>query len=91
MERVDDIHEQSNDHHKLCENEIPTPQRESLQALEDPDFFQATLDSAMSRYDEMNRPDTMPVETQVFGYINWLLAERHLEVDVSYDCQHDLS
>jgi hypothetical protein len=91
MERVDDIHEQSNDHHKLCENEIPTPQRESLQALEDPDFFQATLDSAMSHYDEMNRPDTMPVETQVFGYINWLLAERHLEVDVSYDCQHDLS
>ncbi|CAN9107663.1 unnamed protein product [Alternaria sp. RS040] len=91
MERVDNIHEQLNDHHKLCENKIPLPQRKSLQALKDLDFFQATLDSAMSHYDEMDRPDTMPVETQVFQYINWLLAERHLEVDVSYDCQHDLS
>lgn len=91
MERVVNIHKQLNDHHKLCENKIPTPQRKSLQALKDLDFFQATLDSAMSHYDEMDRPDTMPVETQVFQYINWLLAERHLEVDVSYDCQHDLS
>lgn len=90
-ERVDNIREQLNEHGRLCENKIPIPQRDSLQALKDPDFFQATLGSAMSHYDEMDRPDTMPVETQVFEYINWLLAERHLEVDVSYDCQHDLS
>ncbi|RYN38248.1 hypothetical protein AA0119_g458 [Alternaria tenuissima] len=86
--RTDEYGEQLEEHRRLCENGIPIPRQGCLQALEDPDIFKATLDSAMSHFDEMDRPDTMSVEQQVFDYINWLLAEGHLDIDVSYDCEH---
>ncbi|KAI5379166.1 hypothetical protein J4E82_002153 [Alternaria postmessia] len=80
--------EKFDEHCRLCENDIPTPQRDCLQALQDLDIFKETLDSAMSHYDEMDRPDTMPLEEQAFKYINWLLIEGHLDIDVSYECEH---
>ncbi|KAI4707096.1 hypothetical protein J4E89_008035 [Alternaria sp. Ai002NY15] len=49
----------------------------------------ATLNSAMSHYDEMNRPDTMPADEQVYAYINWILKEGYLDIDVSNGCEHD--
>jgi len=61
----------------------------SLRALKDPDVFSATLNSAMSHYDEMNRPDTMPADEQVYAYINWILKEGYLDIDVSNGCEHD--
>ncbi|CAN9134159.1 unnamed protein product [Alternaria alternata] len=81
-------HERYDEHLRLCASGLPIPQRECLQALRDPDIFGKTLNSAMSHYDEMDRPDTMPLEEQAFKYINWLLIEGHLDIDVSYECEH---
>jgi len=77
------------EHYQCCKNGIPVPRRESLRALKNPDVFSATLNSAMSHYDEMDRPGTMPVEEQVFEYINWILKEGYLDIDVSDGCEHD--
>lgn len=87
-ERTRGMREKAGEHRRLCENGIPIPRRESLYALKDPDIFETTLNSAMSYYDEMDRPDDMPLEEQVFRYINWLLTEGHLNIDVSYECVH---
>jgi len=76
------------DHIQCCKNGLPVPRVESLRALQDPDIFSVTLDSAMSHYDEMDRPDTMPAEEQVFEYINWILKEGYLNIDVSDGCEH---
>jgi len=74
------------EHYQCCRNGLPVPRRASLQALQDPDVLRATLDFAMSHYDEMNRPDTMPAEEQVYAYINWILEEGYLDIDVSDGC-----
>ncbi|CAN9330023.1 unnamed protein product [Alternaria alternata] len=81
-------HERYDEHLRLCASGLPIPQRECLRALRDPDIFGKTLNSAMSHYDEMDRPDTMPLEEQAFKYINWLLIEGHLDIDLSYECEH---
>jgi hypothetical protein len=86
--RIDEIRDAHDEHAKFCQLGLPLPRRESLQVLKDPEIFEATLESAMSHYDEMDRLDTMPAEEQVFEYINWLLAEGHLDIEVSYECEH---
>jgi len=77
------------EHLQCCTNGLPVPRVESLRALQDSDVFSVTLDYAMSHYDEMERPDTMPAEEQVFEYINWILAEGYLDIDASNGCEHD--
>ena len=77
------------EHYQCCKNGLPVPRVESLRALQDSDIFSVTLDSAMSHYDEMDRPDTMPAEEQVFEYINWILKKRYLDISVSNGCEHD--
>ena len=77
------------EHARFCQLGVPIPQRESLQLLEDKEIFKMTLDDAMSHYDEMKRPETMPAEEQVFEYINWIISKGYLAIDVSYDCHHD--
>jgi hypothetical protein len=79
------------EHYQCCTNGLPVPRVESLRALQDPDVFSVTLDSAMSHYDEMDRPDTMPAEEQIYAYIKWILEEGYLDIDVSHGCEHDLN
>ena len=62
---------------------------ESLEALRTPDVLNATIETAMSHYDEMDRPDTMSAEEQVFEYIKWISREGHLDIDASNGCEHD--
>lgn len=88
--RVDDIRAGWDEHAKFCQFGIPIPRRESLRDLQDGDMFQMTLDNAMSHYDEMDRPDTMPAEEQVFEYVNWIIAKGYLVIEVSYECHHDV-
>jgi hypothetical protein len=79
----------TNEHRQCCMNGLLVPRSGSLEGLQDPDVFSATLASAMSHYDKMNRPDTMPAEQQVFAYINWILEEGYLDIDVSNGCEHN--
>jgi ankyrin repeat protein len=88
IKRIDKLYRAKTEHLNRCKVDILIPQRESLRTLQDPGIFKTTLDSAMSHYDEMDRPDTMPVENQVFAYINWLLTEKYLDINVSYECEH---
>jgi hypothetical protein len=77
------------EHLQCCMNGLPVPRIDGLQDLQDPIAFSAAFDSAMSHYDEMNRPDTMPAEEQVFAYIIWILEEGYLDIDVSNGCEHN--
>jgi hypothetical protein len=77
------------EHLQCCMNGLLVPRSGSLEGLQDPDIFSATFASAMSHYDKMNRPDTMPAEQQVFAYINWILEEGYLDIDVSNGCEHN--
>ncbi|KAI4657052.1 uncharacterized protein J4E79_007668 [Alternaria viburni] len=77
-------------HCQCCKNGLPVPRWASLRALQDPDVFSATLDSAMSHYDKMKRPDTMAPEEQGYEYIKWILKEGYLDINVSNGCEHDL-
>ena len=87
--KFDDFKGLPGEHYQCCNNGLPVPRVYSLRALKDPDVFSATLNSAMSHYDEMNRPDTMPADEQVYAYINWILKEGYLDIDVSNGCEHD--
>lgn len=46
------------------------------------------LDDLISRYDEMPRSETMPLEEQPFHYLNWVIAKSCLTIDVNYVCNH---
>jgi len=76
------------EHFQCCTNGLPVPRVESLRALQDPDVFGVTLESAMSHYDDMERPDTMPAQEQAYAYINWILEQGYLNIDVSDGCEH---
>ena len=67
---------------------MPRKWTSSHQALQDPNIFSVTLESAMSHYNEMDRPDTMPAEEQVFAYIRWILEEGYLDIEVIDGCEH---
>jgi len=77
------------EHRQYCNHELPVPHMESLEALRTPDVLNATIETAMSHYDEMDRPDTMSAEEQVFEYIKWISREGHLDIDASNGCEHD--
>ncbi|CAA9961930.1 Arp Ankyrin repeat [Pyrenophora teres f. maculata] len=70
-------------HHKLyCENGLATPRLGTFATTRNVEAFNAALESAMSHYEEMDRPDSMPFEKQPFEYINWIIAKGYLAVDV---------
>ena len=79
------------DHAHYCVDGIPIPCRGATSSARDAKEIGTTLDALMSHYDEMARPDTMPLEEQPFHYINWVITERYLMVDVRFGCDHDCS
>jgi hypothetical protein len=80
-----DFHEIWPEHECFCMNGLPV----SLDATMDAEELKTALHSAMSHYDEMERPHTMPVEDLPIQYVNWVMAKGYLAVNVRHGCTYD--
>ncbi|KAK1909809.1 hypothetical protein P3342_007981 [Pyrenophora teres f. teres] len=78
------------DHEAYCESGLPMPRLGTFAATPNVETLNAALESAMSHYEEMDRPDSMPFEKQPFEYINWIIAKGYLAVDL-VSCDWGLS
>lgn len=81
-------YEEKINHEKYCKNELPVPQLQTFAGTHNTEVFNAALETAMSHYDEMDRPDTMPLEDQPFAYLRWVIAKGYLAVDVEENCDY---
>jgi hypothetical protein len=80
-----EFHETWSEHEHFCMNGLPVP----LDAIMDAKELKTALHSAMSHYNEMERPDTMPVEDLPVQYVNWVIAKGYLAVNVRHGCTYD--
>lgn len=87
--RTDEFWKMKMEHYSYCVDGIPTPRQDASLSTEGTEELKMTLDSLMSHYYEMSRPDMMLPEEQPFHYINWIIAEQYLKIDVRFDCTHN--
>lgn len=76
------------EHHWYCLDGIPIPRRDPDMTEEDVEVLRVTLDALMSRYDEMPLPEAMLPDEKPFQYIHWLIAQRYMTVNVTFECDH---
>jgi hypothetical protein len=84
---LDKVEETEWEHLFFCGNGLPVPQGYAG-AVFDPEELETALQSAMSHYDEMERPDTLPAEELPFQYVNWVIAQGYLAVNVTHECTY---
>jgi hypothetical protein len=75
-------------HTLYCLDRLPIPQKDPWFAMVDEKELRMTLDTLMSHYTEMPRPDTMLPEEQPFEFVRWVIEKGYLAIDVTYDCTH---
>ncbi|RMZ73427.1 Ankyrin repeat-containing [Pyrenophora seminiperda CCB06] len=75
-------------HMRYCKNKLPVPQLRDFAGTHSTEAFKEAIESAMSHYDEMDRPDTLPFEEQPSTYIKWIIAKGYLAVEVKDNCGH---